>query len=221
MVGQSKNWGDPSKNTPNAPNGSWDVTEPATEAAKQWDGWGTALKPALEPAVLARKSLAGTVAETVLEHGTGGLNVDGCRIAPGDAAWPGPSEGDDARWPGNIYACPKPARSEREDGTGELPKQRKAQLQGAASKGPLDPMSARFLSAPMGNIHPTVKPVRLMRWLVRLVTPPGGTVLEPFLGSGTTLIACEREGFTGIGIEASPEYMDIALARVRKAVADS
>lgn len=103
------------------------------------------------------------------------------------------------KWPANIYVCPKPARSERNDGT----------LRD----------SGRGKEA--SNFHPTVKPVRLMRWLVRLVTPPGGTVLEPFLGSGTTLIACEREGFTGIGVEASPDYMDIAIARVKKAVGDT
>lgn len=194
------------------------ITAPATDDAKTWDGWGTGLKPSHEPAVLARKPLSGTVVETVLEHGTGALNIEGCRIPYGDKAWPGPGERhedigrgkstlhgphsgptetvqmhDGGRFPANVYMCPKPARSERSDG-----------VEGEA-----------------GNSHPTVKPVGLMRWLVRLVTPPGGTVLEPFLGSGTTLVACEREGFVGIGVEASPEYADIALARVRKAVADA
>lgn len=235
VVGRSKNWGDPSKSTPN---GSWDVTEPATDAAQQWDGWGTALKPSQEPAVLARKPLSGTVAETVCEHGTGGLNIDGCRYGFGDKAWPGPSdelkdgtysqpsgpatseaadpsgrrevfvEAPAGRFPANIYACPKPARSEREQGLREQ----------ESGVGALRDAGRGKVAA---NIHPTVKPVRLMRWLVRLVTPPGGTVLEPFLGSGTTLVACEREGFKAIGVEASPEYMDIAVARVRKAVADS
>ena len=99
----------------------------------------------------------------------------------------------------------------------DAPKQRKAQLQGAA--GPAnDPVSKRFLSQPMGNIHPTVKPVRLMRWLVRLVTPPGATVLETFGGSGTTLIAAEREGVTCIATELEPKYCDIIRARLAHAV---
>ena len=222
------------------------ITAPASLEAKQWSGWGTALKPAQEPAVLARKPLEGTVAENVLKWGVGAVNVDGCRYAEGDASWPGPSgevqsmvgqvrggsaglgevmggsvvvnpAGSVGRWPANIYACPKPARGEKEAGMEDAPKQRKAQLQGAA--GPAnDPVSKRFLSQPMGNIHPTVKPVRLMRWLVRLVTPPGATVLETFGGSGTTLIAAEREGVTCIATELEPKYCDIIRARLTHAV---
>ena len=127
------------------------ITAPATEAAKKWNGYGTALKPAQEPAVLARKPLTGTVAATVIEHGTGALNIDGCRFAYGDEAWPGP-QGDNlnggtyssgaqklsrqsqvpgngigefvdpgGRWPANIYAHPKASRSEREAGCDRLP----------------------------------------------------------------------------------------------------
>jgi len=216
-----------------------DPGAPATPEARRWSGWGTALKPAIEPAVLARKPLSGSVAENVVAHGTGALNIDACRYGEGDAAWPGPSAGDGGwggavgeansaaqgpsgtgaarpvvgRWPANIYACPKPAQRERNAGTDGLPQRRKAQLQGAASSTPNDPVSARFLSAPMGNHHPTVKPIELMRWLARLVTPPGGTLLEPFCGSGTTLLAAEGEGFSCIASEMSPEYCDIIRAR--------
>jgi len=194
--------------------------DPVTDDAKQWDGWGTGLKPAQEPAILARKPLIGTVVETVLAHGTGALNIDGCRIAYGDASWPGPQD-DDApppamvaspigRFPANVYACPKPARSERDAGCDGLAP---AVAQGAdALRDGGRTESART------NTHATVKPVRLMRWLVRLVTPPGGVVLEPFAGSGTTLVACEREGFACIGIEREPAYCDIIRARVAHAV---
>ena len=127
------------------------MTAPATEAAKKWNGYGTALKPAQEPAVLARKPLCGTVAATVIKHGTGALNIDGCRFAYGDEAWPGPGDVCDythsgatggatggaqtygtrqradtkpstlGRWPANIYAHPKASRSEREAGCERLP----------------------------------------------------------------------------------------------------
>ena len=191
-------------------------TVAATDDAQKWEGWGTALKPAYEPCVLARKPLEGTVAENVLAHGVGGINIDGCRYAYGDPAWPGP--GDDSnpgtvyggnfgksgiyggtkgkvvcgghdlgRWPANLYACPKASRGEREAGC--------------------------EVEEGIGNKHPTVKPVGLMRWLVRLVTPPGATVLEPFCGSGTTLLAAEAEGVTCIGIEREPGYCDIIRAR--------
>lgn len=215
---------------------------PVTLDAKRWNGWGTALKPTQEPAILARKPLSGTVAENVLEHGVGGLNIDGCRFAYGDDAWPGPQDKDDCRrsseggdnglrgtstfkirkrtvaeqalhdgrWPANIYHCPKPARSEREAGL------REAGLREAEDAG-VGALRDGGRGKSAINIHPTVKPVRLMRWLVRLVTPPGGRVLEPFLGSGTTMIACEREGLMCVGIEREPGYADIAIARTTEA----
>ena len=187
-------------------------TAPATDEAKQWDGWGTALKPACEPAVLARKPLSEpTVAANVLRWGTGALNLDACRYAPGDAAWPGPDDGENAKWPANIYACPKPSGRERGEGTETLPQQ----LAGAVASD--DPVSARFLSQPTGNTHPTVKPIKLYRWLLRLVTPPGGRVFESFGGSGTTLVAAEREGFSVIAAEREPQYCDIIRARVEAA----
>lgn len=228
--------------------GPYDVTAPATDAAKQWAGWGTALKPAHEPAILARKPLVGTVAENVLRYGTGALNIDACRYAYGDSAWPGPDRDADeinrmvqpnlkgadrpalvdyapakysllpaahplGRFPANLYHCPKPDRGERDEGCEDLPQYVKAQLAGAGGGG-LDPVSERFRSKPMGNVHPTVKPLTLMRWLCRLVTPPGGVVLDPFAGSGTTLVAALRENFRVIGIEKDEGYAEIAKARV-------
>ncbi len=226
-----------------------EITAPATDDAKRWNGWGTALKPVCEPAVLARKPLSeSTVAANVLRWGTGAMNIDACRIAPGDPAWPGPVENwnvpnpsqdasffptasgrsgtgrgetrstmhDLGRWPANIYACPKPASNEREAGTADLPQEKKVQLAGAIASD--DPVRARFLSQPTGNVHPTVKPIKLYRWLLRLVTPTGGTVVEPFGGSGTTLVAAEREGFAVIAAEREPKYCDIIRARVLHAL---
>ena len=231
-----------------------EITAPATDAAKTWQGWGTALKPALEPAILARKPMTGTVADCVQEHGTGALNIDACRIAPGDKAWPGPggdvagttsgksrimradqqyddpcglyaghpSEGHPlGRWPANLYHCTKPSTSEREAGTDGLERD-PTEVTGrkAGSAGQNHARSGMSGDRPRGNPPPTVKPIRLMRWLVRLVTPPGGTVLEPFAGSGTTLVACEREGVACVGFEVSPEYCDIVRARVQHAIED-
>ena len=195
-------------------------TAPATKAARQWQGWGTALKPALEPITVARKPLIGTVAENVLAHGTGGLNIDGCRVAhneecrmmpPSQANIDSPSEKHrqagrrtavlelkpEGRWPANLI----------HDG-GEP-----ADLLGDA---------ARFFYAPKaskrdrdeGNGHPTVKPTDLMRYLCRLVTPPSGIVLDPFTGSGSTGKAALLEGFQFIGIEREAEYVEIAKARL-------
>jgi site-specific DNA-methyltransferase (adenine-specific) len=219
-------------------------TAPATEDAKTWEGWGTALKPAYEPCVLARKPLEGTVAENVLAHGVGGINIDGCRYAYGDPAWPGPGDAVDlpdrnvgpsgvgsgvgagitglrdgfrpassalGRWPANLYACPKASRGEREAGCEGPVKGVWDETRDPDAPGGNNPRNRG--TTERGNHHPTVKPVGLMRWLVRLVTPPGATVLEPFLGSGTTLLAAEAEGVTCIGIEREPGYCDIVRAR--------
>ena len=160
------------------------ITAPATEAAKQWDGWGTALKPANEPIVVARKPLVGTVANSVQQYGTGAMNIDATRIGE--------------RWPANVidneqmqedwvkyFFTPKASRAERNAGL------------------------------EVSNTHPTVKPLALMRYLVRLVTPPNGTVLEPFAGSGTTLVAAVLEGFNAIGCELTAEYLPIIEGRVQ------
>lgn len=217
------------------------ITAPTTPEAKHWSGWGTALKPSQEPAVLARKPLEGTVADNVLKWGTGGLNIDACRIPYGDISWPGPvgdtmrtQRGDhsstsysitsdcitgghpEGRWPANIYHCPKPSRSEREKGCEELPTKTGAQAvnRKAGSKGMDNPRAGAGRTAEeVKNIHPTVKPTNLMRWLVRLVTPKDGVILEPFCGSGTTLLAAELEGFNCTAIEREPKYCDIIRAR--------
>jgi predicted RNA methylase len=224
------------------------VTAPATPAAKTWQGWGTALKPALEPITVARKPLIGTVAENVLAHGTGALNVDGCRIegrertdyglanatrsAGNTYGTPSVSADFDAtqgRWPANLihdgseevvgllndaarfFYCAKASAKDRDEGV-------------AGVAGVAGGMSGRR-DGSMGSItmrkntHPTVKPTDLMRYLCRLVTPPGGTVLDPFAGSGSTGKAAALEGFRFIGIEREAEYVEIARARIAAAVA--
>ena len=234
------------------PNGGMPITEPATPEAQKWKGWGTGgLKPAWEPYIIARKPMDGTLAENLLEWGTGAINIDGCRIAPGDPAWPGPGEvSADAvqrcrteqaghtvtlnipghtqptfhpagRWPANLFHCPKPSRSEREEGCEELAPITGADAvdRSAGSAGMESPRAGAGRTATtVRNHHPTVKPSRLFRWLVRLVTPPGGVVLEPFTGSGTTMLAAEREGFASIGIEREASYCDIARARLTAAI---
>ena len=214
------------------------ITAPATEDARTWEGFGTALKPCLEPAVIARKPLIGTVAENLLAWGTGALNIDGCRYAYGDEAWPGPGDGggwtaqthagkwvaqgrDESprpveragsplgRWPANVYATPKASRSEREAGCEELPEVRRTDGRKTDHQVP------NLRTTNRTNHHPTVKPIKLMRWLVRLVgCQPGSTILDTFAGSGTTLLAAHREGFVCVGIEREPAYCDIVRARL-------
>ena len=261
-----------------------DITAPSTDAAKQWQGWGTALKPAMEPITMARKPLAGTVAVNVLAHGTGGINIDGCRVeGPGGVKWETPRGGiwttdsgataklvqnDQGRWPANLihdgseevvglfpnagnghwsykpakdggiykyglkdmpdggsdktvssaarfFYCAKASRSERNAG---LKGMKEREWHGQMPKN--DPNyvrsdgAVRTQNLPRQNHHPTVKPIALMRYLVRLVTPPGGIVLDPFAGSGSTGVACAEEGFGFIGIEREAEYCEIARARI-------
>jgi site-specific DNA-methyltransferase (adenine-specific) len=223
------------------------ITAPATPDAARWEGWGTALKPSIECALLIRKPLAGTVAANVLRYGTGGINVDGCRYPFGDLAWPGPQDqwsattrgstvvlrfgGQDGdvsipdglgRWPANVYACPKASTAERERGCDELPAWSAGQLvdRKEGSAGMNNPRAgAGRTSKGRRNKHPTVKPVRLLRWLSRLVTPPGGTVLDPFAGSGSCGVAAVLEGFEYVGAELEADYQPIAEARIAHAVA--
>jgi len=219
------------------------ITAPSTPEAKQWQGWGTALKPCAEPCVLARKPLEGTVAENLLKWGVGCLNVDGCRYPYGDPAWPGPQDApalqwetprggiwttdatataqplasQKGRWPANVYHTPKASRGEREEGCDDLATVTGAQAveRQADTAGLNSPRAGAGRTATeVHNNHPTVKPVRLMQFLVRLVSPEGCTVLEPFAGSGTTLLACELEGVACVGIEMAPEYCDIIRARL-------
>jgi len=295
-----------------------DITAPATPEAQQWQGWGTALKPAHEPIVVARKPLVGTVSQNVLQHGTGALNVDGTRIGyqgeadqasakPGgkatakSGALAGGTQNDNSRsefqadntkgrWPANVI-LDEQAAAELDAQTGELGKssggvnpggpfidggwggggtspnagglgdtggasrffytaktsrsERNAGLEGFEAKQQNSENGARTYNdrcancgkkfvgsedsrcaCPIGekvtdktvyvnrNNHPTVKPIELMRWLIRLVTPPGGTVLDPFTGSGSTGCAAVLEGFDFIGIEREAEYVAIAEARI-------
>ena len=217
---------------------------PATDDARKWSAFGTALKPCLEPWTLARKPLDGTVAENVLKWGTGALNIDGCRYGYGErSGWPGPQEQDDrssergphswlsgtggnngtrydtsGRWPANVYACPKASRAERENGCGHLPARAgfEAVERAEGSAGLDNPRAgAGRTASEVRNHHPTVKPAALMAWLCRLVAgQPGSLILDPFAGSGTTGIAALREGFRFLGMELDPEYIEIAEARI-------
>lgn len=234
-----------------------EITEPATDSARQWQGWGTALKPAWEPIVLARKPLVGTVAANVQQHGTGALNVDACRVgtdeilkAGAGKLWSHGREGapppvagidsDKGRWPANVIHDGSDEVLEafpESDGvqgrvTGQEPSTpNRVILSGLAGRHePREPRldsgsAARFFYSAkadsadrLGSKHPTVKPVDLIAYLCRLITPPGGVVLDPFAGSGTTGMACLREGFRAILIERDEDYIaDIRrrLAHVR------
>lgn len=245
------------------------VTVPATPAAERWQGWGTALKPAFEPIVVGRKPLDGTVAANVLAHGTGALNIDGCRVgtdggtrAPGfDSRAPESvsayghglngrsSERVEGlgRWPANVVLDDtQAAELDRQSGTLSSGTMRAGTERQARAGGTIYGTDSRnFLPADtygdsggasrffptfryeakaptserprVGEVaHPTVKPLDLMRWLVRLVTPPGGVVLEPFAGSGTTAEACVLEGFRCIAIEREADYLPLIVSRLSK-----
>ena len=270
-------------------------TDPHKKDSRCPEGWGTALKPAVEPITVARKPLIGTVAANVLEHGTGAINIDGCRV-PTDPAVDDPRlggagtwntgkmaknvyEGGYAgetvgssplgRWPANLihdgsdevlalfpdskgqqgdvrgtevsrtggegtncygeygrvpaakrgdggsaarfFYSPKTSKKDRNEGLEHLPDQ-EWRHEGAAI-----PERANRPFLPSKNNHPTVKPTDLMAYLCRLVTPPGGVVLDPFMGSGSTGKAAMREGFKFIGIEQKEGYFDIAEARIMAA----
>jgi site-specific DNA-methyltransferase (adenine-specific) len=228
--------------------GAFDITAPATPDAARFEGYGTALKPCIECALLVRKPLEGTVAANALRWGTGGLNVDGCRYPFGDPAWPGPQNNDDlrrpgnmyrghiygdgdecwssgsdvGRWPANVYVCPKASTAERERGCDGLPTWSAAELvdRTEGSAGMANPRAgAGRTSTGRRNRHPTVKPVKLLRWLSRLcMGPDGGTVLDPFAGSGSCGVAAVLEGFDYVGAELEADYQPIALARIGHAV---
>ena len=242
------------------------ITAPATDAARQWQGWGTALKPALEPVTVARKPLIGTVAGNVLTHGTGALNIDGCRVGDepttriqgvaeigfhGGNYAPGLQTGSEmGRWPANLIhdgsdevlaafphasgavapvrgseASAKTANafgkysgrapSDQRDGGGSAA--RFFYCAKASRKDRNEGLHAD-LEARNGNHHPTVKPTDLMAYLCRLVTPPGGLVYDPFMGSGSTGKAAVREGLRFAGSEMQAEYITIARARIAAAM---
>lgn len=197
-----------------------DITAPATESARQWQGWGTALKPALEPITVARKPFKGTVAANVLEWGTGAINVDAARVQTDDNLNGGAySNGTKDLSKATSYATGVSAGVFVQP-AGRWP----ANLIHDGSDEPTELLgdSARFFYCAKaskkdrgeGNNHPTVKPTDLMAYLCRLVTPPGGVVLDPFMGSGSTGKASVREGFRFIGIEMDAEYLAIAEARI-------
>ena len=250
-------------------NKSVNVTSSHSDAAKQWDGWGTALKPAIEPIILARKPLDGTVANNVLAHGVGGLNIDACRVpsneitgwggrghASGGASLnlsatgssdgqPNPSQG---RFPANVLLDEHAAkemdkqsgvstsvRSERGDGkrgdtaaygeygTLEDTTRGHADSGGASRFFPVFKYQAKAPKKERPVIvredgskvqHPTVKPVALMEWLVTLITPEGGTTLDPFAGTGTTLQAARDKGFNAIGVEQDEDYIALIEQRL-------
>jgi len=284
-----------------------DITAPATAAARQWDGWGTALKPAWEPIIVARKPLEGTVAANVLAHGTGALNIDGCRIQGGGPSSPrGSSKADTdqhagwsrpwmedrervaageaaamerlerlGRWPANLihdgsdevlagfpvttsgarvggdeyklgryegqrgarglkiggacegstgsasrfFYCAKASKADRDEGCEGMVERAapKGNYEGRDMSNPANHLGG-LQGASSRNHHPTVKPTALMRYLCKLVTPPNGTVLDPFMGSGSTGKAARMEGFGFIGIEQDADYIDIARARIAHAV---
>jgi site-specific DNA-methyltransferase (adenine-specific) len=239
---------------------SADITEPVTDEAKQWQGWGTSLKPAHEPIVMGRKPISEkTVAENVLEWGTGGINIDGCRISHNEPirvkkAQEGGNKvyGQSGRYEDTTELKPEgrfPANIIFDEEAGKiLDEQTGVLTSGFMKAGTTCKMSesnvntyghydshtsyrdtygdsggaSRFFYCPKtsksdrneGNNHPTVKPTDLMAYLIRLVTPKGGIVLDPFMGSGSTGKAAVREGMEFIGIERETEYFQIAEARI-------
>jgi site-specific DNA-methyltransferase (adenine-specific) len=239
------------------------ITAPATDDAKKWQGWGTALKPSFEPIVVARKPLTGTVAQNILAHGTGALNIDGCRIGDlGGHRDTGITSGSTVavsayghglngrssapvnglgRWPTNVVLDEHQAEAlDQQSGTSTS---RVGKPRGAASGAgwgmtatgteygdsggasrffPTFRYEAKAPTSERPNAdgvqHPTVKPLDLMRWLVRLVTPVGAVVLEPFAGSGTTAEACVLEDRRCIAIEREADYLPLIVSRLRKPV---
>ena len=264
------------------------IIAPATAEAQAWDGWGTALKPAHEPIVMARKPLDGTVANNVLTYGVGGINIDGCRVgrADGDDSSAGNrtatfgtqevlsggdgsggwSQNEEGRFPANFihdgsdevlelfpdtkggtwnttkgarhfnndgeptgyatskqdsstgsaarfFYCAKANKKDRNEGLDEFPLVKGGLMSGGEETRPDRPTNHPIRA----NHHPTVKPTDLMRYLCRLVTPPNGTILDPFTGSGSTGKAAVLEGFNFIGVEQSAEYVEIAKARIQNA----
>jgi site-specific DNA-methyltransferase (adenine-specific) len=282
--------------------GTTPITEPATDEAKNWDGWGTGLKPTVEPIVMARKPVEGTVANNVLTYGTGGLNIDASRIGmtsedetKSSNNWkPQGYESKEniynignkvitseqntkGRWPANLildeytaelldeqsgqvgngwkknygtddyagkqysggsfggggysgtntyadsggasrfFYVAKASKRDRNEGLEHLPLEQVA-FGGHGNNEP-DGMTQQLVHAPRQNFHPTVKPTALMQYLVKLVTPPGGTVLDPFTGSGSTGKAAILEGFDFIGIELTEDYWPIIEGRLKHAEA--
>jgi site-specific DNA-methyltransferase (adenine-specific) len=203
---------------------------PITKGISEWEGWGTALKPAHEPIVMARKPIPKTIAENVLDHGTGGINIDECRVETN------PEVDDMLKEVERVQRDESNVWSNKNSGF----KNENNNLTGVPINGrfPANVMhdgsdlvqdifedKARYFYCAKankkdrdeGNEHPTVKPTKLMRYLCRLVTPKGGVVLDPFMGSGSTGKAAVMSGFKFVGIEMDEEYFEIACARIKKA----
>ena len=270
-----------------------EVEEDVTVGTSEWEGWGTALKPAHEPLVLARKPLSEkSVVDNVLKHRTGGINIDECRVEGNDAKYPDTnpdfrdqgrqskenmgidklsfgqtenvkrkkvvrksrdengvwtndnsgmkaegSEYADAdprgRFPSNVmhdgsgsikelfedkskyFYCAKTSKAERNQGLDNFIKKNKVfNGQSPNASKDMKGVEQKFTTKPSANIHPTVKPIKLMKYLCRLITPKGGTILDPFMGSGSTGMAAKEENFDFVGIEKEEEYFNIATARI-------
>jgi len=192
-------------------------TAPASREAIMWDGWGTGLKPAFEPIVVARKPFTGTVATNVLAYSTGALNIDATRVA------------GTGRWPTSVLLDESQAaeldKQSGADNRNIVSGDTYADAGGASRFFPTFHYEAKAPGSERpdvdGTQHPTVKPLDLMRWLVRLVAPPGATILEPFAGSGTTLEACLIEGFNVVGIEREDAYLPLIMQRIKKPLQQS
>jgi DNA modification methylase len=200
-----------------------EITISATEEAKKWEGWGTALKPTVEPIVLARKPIESTIAENVLKYGTGAMNIDASRIGTetitintfdngakpfGNAVGePFTSRESVGRWPANIVIDQEALENLNET----LPKADRYFYVARANQ------QDRNEGLQNANKHPTVKPTSLMRYLIKLVTPEGGTVLDPFTGSGSTGKAAILDEYKFVGIELTAEYLPIIAGRLQHA----
>lgn len=201
------------------------------KSRRRADGLGSTLKPAYEPILLARRPLRGTLDANLAAHGTGALQIDAARVPAPDRAvgfWPAnvafehspecsseacrepcpapliDAETRSAARPSRLFYAPKASQAEREAGCESLP----------ARVVPIYHRAARRQQRVVRNIHPTVKPLALMRWLIRLVCPPGGTVFDPFCGSGSTGAAAMLEGRRFVGVERDAAYVEIAMRRI-------
>ena len=197
-----------------------------TKGDTEWEGWGTALKPAHEPIVLARKPISEkSIADNVLEWRTGAINIDGCRIESEDVSVDRKRANRNPRTDDSVFNKSTTGfRSETQEFADADPRGR---FPSNLIHNGIDTDWARYFYCPkvskternnsaLQNTHPTVKPIELMKYLCRLVTPKGGTVLDPFMGSGSTGMAAKDEGFDFIGIEKEREYYEIAEARIKK-----
>ena len=197
-----------------------------TKGDTEWEGWGTALKPAHEPIVLARKPISEkSIADNVLEWRTGAINIDGCRIESDDVSVDRKkvvrkSRSDEGVWTNENSGM-------KAEGTEFADADPRGRFPANVMHDGLDESWSKYFYCPktskserhnsaIKNTHPTVKPVELMKYLCRLITPKGGTVLDPFMGSGSTGMAAKDEGFDFIGIEKEKEYYELAEARIKK-----